>query len=151
MLYLLHSTKPLTTKGGRETNHYLGFAEEDKIWQRVKQHQNDQSNVKIIHAFHKVGGQLLLVRVWPGATRDDERRVKHSGHQRTLCPVCQKGNPRRLQHLPTDIPLLIPLSSLQHLIVPRSATLGSMLSGTLSDNTGRSHLHHGVGNVILSR
>lgn len=150
MIYLLHSDKHLGTTGIRSASHYLGFCEEDKIWQRLKQHAYGHSNVAIVRAFHRVGANLSLVRVWPGATRDDERRVKSAGHQGTLCPICQRGNPRRLRSLPTDIPLLIPLSSLLHLIVPTSATLGSMLGGTLSDNTGRSHLTHGVGGFTLS-
>lgn len=150
MLYLLHATKPVGNPTTHKAQHYIGFAEEDKIWQRLKQHAQDRSHVAIIRAFHRVGAELQLVRVWPGATRDDERRVKSHNHPLLLCPICQKGNPRRLRSLPTDIPLLIPLSSLLHLIVPRSATLGSLLSGTLSANTGRSHLTHGVGGVISS-
>lgn len=149
MLYLLHSTKALHRTPTINTAHYLGFSEEDKIWQRLKQHASNQSKAKIISAFHNLGAELHLVRVWPGATRDDERRVKNSGHQNLLCPICQHGNPRRIRSIPTDIPLLIPLSSLRHIVVPSSATLGSMLGGMLADNTGRSHLHHGVGNRIL--
>ena len=151
MLYLLHATKDLArpTTGG--VRHYIGFAQEDKIWQRLKQHAGNRSDVKIVRAFHNVGAELLLVRVWPGATRDDERRVKSQRHTSLLCPICQKGNPRRLRSLQTDIPLLIPLSSLPRLIVPSSATLGSMLGGMLADNTGRSHLLHGVGGRISSR
>lgn len=149
MLYLLHSTKPLGTTGGNAASHYLGFAEETKIWQRLKQHAKNQSHVAIVKAFHKVGAELQLVRLWPGATRDDERRVKRHNHQALLCPICQRGNPRRLRSIPNDIPLLIPLSSLLHIDVPSNATLGSMLGGMLSVNIGRSHLPHGVGNRIL--
>jgi hypothetical protein len=149
MLYLIHSNKALHRTPTIATQHYLGFSEEDKIWQRLKQHASNQSRAKIVRAFHNLGAELYLVRAWPGATRDDERRVKNSGHQNLLCPICQRGNPRRLRTILTDIPLLIPLSSLQHIVVPSSATLGSMLDGMLSISTGRSHLSHGVGNQIL--
>lgn len=149
MLYLIHSNTALYRTPTIATQHYLGFSEEDKIWQRLKQHASNQSRAKIVRAFHNLGADLYLVRVWPGATRDDERRVKNSGHQNLLCPICQRGNPRRLRSIPTDIPLLIPLSSLLRIVVPGSATLGSMLGGMLSSNTGSSRPSHGVGSSIL--
>lgn len=147
MLYLIHATKDLDrpTTGG--VRHYIGFAEDHNIWQRLRQHAKNQSNVRIIKAFHAVGAELLLVRLWPGATRDDERRVKSSRHPILLCPICQRGNPRRLRSIPTDIPLSIPLSSLLLINGPSSVALGSTLGGMPELNRGRSHLSHGVGNT----
>lgn len=91
MIYLLHSTVPLGTTGKNAASHYLGWCEEDDLMRRLKYHQSGHSDAAIVRAFVRAGGKLLLGAVWPGRTRDDERRMKNSGHLSRYCQVCQPG------------------------------------------------------------
>jgi len=91
-LYLLHSTVPLVRVGGVEVRHYIGFARDANVMNRVLQHRHSKAHCSITRAFLRAGGRLLLARVWAGATRADERRLKNGGHYEVLCPIC---NPDR--------------------------------------------------------
>lgn len=88
MIYLLHSTVPLGGEGRNSASHYLGWCEDDDLVRRVKQHQSGTSDVAIVRAFHAAGAQLKLSAVWPGKTRDDERKMKKAGHLDRHCSVC---------------------------------------------------------------
>lgn len=88
MIYLLHSTVPLGTKGSNSASHYLGYCDEGDLLKRLKEHQSGKSDAAIVRAFKAAGGQLLLGAVWPGRTRTDERRMKIAGHLSRYCLVC---------------------------------------------------------------
>lgn len=80
-VYLLHFDHPFG-----HAKHYLGYAEDDRIDARIEHHRNGTGGNLCAHAV-KAGCKLLLVRVWPGATRDDERRLKSHSSTRN-CPLC---------------------------------------------------------------
>lgn len=102
-LYLLHLDPPLA-----HAAHYLGYA--DDIGRRVEQHQVGKSGAKLIGAAVAAGSKLHLVRYWPGATREDERKMKSLqvgkdfkprgsqsyGSRGRLCPYCHDV-PRNLR------------------------------------------------------
>ncbi len=92
--YLFHLSAPLGTSR-KQASHYLGYS--DDIARRIDQHRAGRKAAACFtRAAVKAGIELVLVRVWPGATRDDEARLKHrraSGgsqpeHAR-LCPICR--------------------------------------------------------------
>src|SRR5688500_18664286 len=136
MLYLIHSSVPLTTTAGREARHYLGYSREDNLWQRLRQHEAGQSNVAILKAFQAVGGELTLVRVFPLAGKAEERRLKNAGRIKLLCPLCNPphGSRPRIPQIGTQT--LIPLSSLVPLDVLKKRALRTTLSGTPLTSSG---------------
>lgn len=91
MIYLLHSTVSVGTEGRNAASHYLGYCEESGLANRFREHQSGASDVAIIRAFKARGGRLLLAKVWPGKTRDEERKMKRHGHFSRLCPICQEA------------------------------------------------------------
>lgn len=78
--YLLHFDGPLA-----HAVHYLGFCEND-LTSRLDYHFKGRGS-KLVKAAVAAGCEIFLVRVWKGASRDDERRLK--GHSSTrYCPAC---------------------------------------------------------------
>jgi hypothetical protein len=95
MLYLLHSTVAIGGNGSAGARHYVGYCREGTELNRLEQHRKRKSKSKLVHAFLDRGGELLLARIWRGATREDERWVKKNGHLARFCPLCL-GDPAGL-------------------------------------------------------
>jgi predicted GIY-YIG superfamily endonuclease len=72
--------------------HYLGYA--DDIARRVEEHRNGTANVKLTDALHRAGGRFEVVRVWPGATPQDEARMKGRNY-RAASPAMRNKGPRK--------------------------------------------------------
>src|SRR5690349_7745562 len=89
MIYLLHSSVSLGTTGRNAGCHYIGYCEDGRLWQRMKEHHTGRSKVSIIHAYLEAGATLYLARVWPDGGRALERHLKSRGHYRSHCPICQ--------------------------------------------------------------
>jgi predicted GIY-YIG superfamily endonuclease len=79
--YLLHFEGPY-----KHARHYLGWSED--ILARFERHVRGNGSPLVKAAFAE-GCAIRLVRVWPGATRDDERRLKRRKNSPRLCPVCR--------------------------------------------------------------
>ena len=79
-VYLLHFEPSY-----QHAAHYLGFAED--IERRVAEHRKG-TGARLTQVAVEAGCALHLARVWPGADRNLERRLKrwHSGTR--LCPIC---------------------------------------------------------------
>lgn len=96
MLYLLHSTVPLHRGKGLEVRHYLGWAwDQARGERRVREHQTGKSKVKLIRAFRKAGGTLLLVHTWPEGTHALETYLKERGNLSRHCPLCREKHMAR--------------------------------------------------------
>lgn len=96
MLYLLHSTVPLHRGKGLEVRHYLGWAwDQSRGERRVHEHQTGKSKVKLIRAFRKAGGTLLLVKTWPEGTHALEAYLKERGNLSRHCPLCREAHMAR--------------------------------------------------------
>ena len=87
-LYLLHFSSPLgdPTRRGASASHYLGWAPDGHVLERVREHQTGKG-AKITCAAVARGINLLLVAVAEG-DRNEERRRKNAGHHERHCPVC---------------------------------------------------------------
>jgi len=95
MLYLLHSTVPLTRGNGQEVRHYLGWCGEERLLTRLQEHRSGHSKAKIIRAYLRAGGSLVLVKTWPGAGHALEAYLKKNGHVQDLCPLCNAQSKER--------------------------------------------------------
>lgn len=92
-VYLLHF-EPRYKHAG----HYLGYA--DDIGRRVFEHEISGSGAKLPDAARRAGVNMYLARVFPGADRKLERKLKgrqlrddgtksaHTGSLARLCPIC---------------------------------------------------------------
>jgi len=92
MLYLLHSTAPVGSNGRNSARHYLGWAPEGKLAQRLAQHRSGRG-ASITKAFLGAGGTLFLALTVQPGTRTQERQLKSWGHLDHLCPVCHPELP----------------------------------------------------------
>ena len=86
-VYLIHFDTPY-----KHARHYLGWAGD--IGKRIARHQRGDG-ARLLEVVRAAGISWQLVRTWPDATRDVEKRLKgqHSGVR--LCPICQHKAGRR--------------------------------------------------------
>jgi hypothetical protein len=82
-LYLLHFEPRY-----RHARHYLGFSP-DIIGRLLEHTRGGRKSSPLIRAALGAGCRLELVRVWLGAGRTEERRLKVQGSSCRLCPVCR--------------------------------------------------------------
>lgn len=75
--------------------HYLGWSQDRSG--RLRHHAAGTGSNLLRHV-RLAGVTWSLVRVWPGATRTDERRLHNRGSAARLCPVCCSAT--RRVHLP---------------------------------------------------
>jgi predicted GIY-YIG superfamily endonuclease len=80
-VYLLHLDPPY-----KHARHYLGWAAD--LAARLAEHEHGQG-ARLLAVQKAAGGTWHLARTWPGATRNDERRIKDTGHVPHYCPDCQ--------------------------------------------------------------
>ncbi len=81
-VYLLCFDRPLA-----HARHYLGFTESDDPTARIEHHRKG-TGAKLCAAASERGIELRLVRVWVGATRKEERRIKDQHQAARYCPIC---------------------------------------------------------------
>ena len=88
-VYLLHFVRKLGNQDNPRgmAQHYIGFAEHDLAARLERHHAGNGS--RIMAAVTKAGIPWVLARVWEGASRDDERRLKSLKHASRLCPICR--------------------------------------------------------------
>ena len=88
-VYLIHLLRPLGNPNNPRgmASHYLGYAEHD-LAARLERHRVGNGS-RIMAAVAKAGIPWVLARVWEGASRDDERRLKSLKHASRLCPYCR--------------------------------------------------------------
>lgn len=88
-VYLLHFSEPLQRVRGPGAQHYLGWAPDRSVAQRLAKHMAGTSGVKVVDALHKHGSVPMLAKMWPGGDRALERYLKQLGHLKRHCPVCR--------------------------------------------------------------
>jgi hypothetical protein len=89
MVYLIHFAKPF-----HHAKHYVGFSTDaDSLPRRIERHASGRGS-KLMAAVARAGIGFHVVRTWPDATRDDERKLKNAKNTPRFCPVC-RGEVRR--------------------------------------------------------
>lgn len=98
--YLIHFDQKY-----RHAGHYIGWTKERMPRKRLDAHRaGTGANLLRVLKVHGIGWKLA--RVWMGATRDDERRLKRRKNAAAkLCPVCRYSG--RIQ--PTYTPAAVPV------------------------------------------
>jgi hypothetical protein len=79
--YLLHFDGPFG-----HARHYLGFCENGNLFDRIDYHLKGRGS-RLVKAAVEAKCGIFIVRLWQGATRDDERRLKNHSSVR-YCPAC---------------------------------------------------------------
>jgi len=89
-VYLLHFQTPIsrgTSARGTalQAGHYLGYADDLEV--RLAQHRAG-NGARLTEVIAQRGISFVVARVWPGADRHFERRLKKHNHGPRLCPIC---------------------------------------------------------------
>jgi predicted GIY-YIG superfamily endonuclease len=79
-VYLIHFEKPY-----KHARHYLGWS--DQLAFRLAHHKSG-TGANLLRVVNEAGIKWAMVRVWPGGSRVDERKLKNHSSTRH-CPVCQ--------------------------------------------------------------
>ena len=82
MVYLIHFSEKL-----HHAQHYIGYVEYDLL-QRIALHRASRG-ARLLAALNERGIDWKVVRVWRGADRHFERKLKNYKKARCFCPVCR--------------------------------------------------------------
>lgn len=82
-VYLIHFSEPY-----KHARHYVGYA--DDIQRRFREHKKGQG-ARLCEVVVEAGIKLHLVRTWPGADREFERKL-HSRGKSIFCPLCNEAH-----------------------------------------------------------
>jgi len=83
-VYLLHLIPPY-----RHARHYMGWSAD--VARRLARHANGQG-ARLLAVALAAGCTWRLVRLWPNASRADERKLKNMMGVR-CCPLCRGRSP----------------------------------------------------------
>ena len=81
MVYLIHFSEKL-----HHAQHYIGYVDGDLL-QRIALHKVSRG-ARLLAALNERGIAWKVVRVWRGADRHFERKLKNYKKARCFCPVC---------------------------------------------------------------
>jgi predicted GIY-YIG superfamily endonuclease len=90
-VYLLHFDQRYVHAG-----HYTGWAEH--LDQRLAQHQRG-TGARLVEVITQAGIGFRVARLWPGASKAQERSLKNSGGASRYCPICRDERKARGEHL----------------------------------------------------
>jgi predicted GIY-YIG superfamily endonuclease len=93
MVYLLRFHQPVGS-GRKFVKYYLGYCADQRLDQRLAEHRAGQG-ARLVAAAIQLSIDFELVRLWPNATRQDERRLKRQHNHRRFDPTV---NPPRSKH-----------------------------------------------------
>lgn len=87
-VYLLHFDRPY-----KHARHYLGYSRTmEGVERRIAVHRaatpGDGQNHRLLSIIREAGITFTVAKIWPEATRQDERQWK-KGASRRRCPICQ--------------------------------------------------------------
>lgn len=71
-----------------EANHYIGFTHD--LVGRVMEHAEGHG-ARFTQVCHERGIDFALARIWEGADKQTERRLKKYKKAHRLCPICDPG------------------------------------------------------------
>lgn len=78
MIYIVELSRPIGNPKKRHgtAQYYVGYCEEHRLTERMFEHQSGRGAAMLRAAVRK-GIQLSVVMTIPGATREDERKLKN--------------------------------------------------------------------------
>lgn len=81
-VYILHFDRPY-----QHARHYVGYADdvEDRIW-----HHRNGTGARLMQVIRDAGIGFQIARIWEGADRTFERRLKNCKHTDRYCPMCHQ-------------------------------------------------------------
>jgi len=85
-VYLIHLERGLVPEHG--STHYIGWANEDGLWERIETHACGDGS-PLLRAANERDIRWRVVRLWKGADRHFERKLKRRRKAKMLCPVCR--------------------------------------------------------------
>ena len=85
-VYLIHLDTPL-----KHARHYVGFSVH--VEARLAHHK-DGTGARFLQVCNERGINYDIVKVWPGADRKFERKLKNTHNVARYCPICNK-HPRK--------------------------------------------------------
>lgn len=86
-VYLIHFERPY-----KHARHYLGWA--SRLLRRLRRHGSGEG-ARRMQVVTQAGIGWHVARVWPGADRAFERKLKNIAHPTRICPIC---NPKLSRH-----------------------------------------------------
>jgi predicted GIY-YIG superfamily endonuclease len=89
-VYLLHFDQRYVHAG-----HYTGWA--DNLDHRIAQHQRG-TGARLVEVITQAGIGFKVARLWPGASKAQERSLKNSGGASRYCPICKDERKARGEH-----------------------------------------------------
>jgi len=92
-VYLIHFENPIprgTSRRGTPlvAGHYLGYTND--LNQRIDAHHSG-NGARLMEVITQRGIGWTLVRTWPDADRQFERRLKNQKNTPRLCPLCREA------------------------------------------------------------
>jgi predicted GIY-YIG superfamily endonuclease len=81
-VYLLHFDTPFG-----HARHYTGYAKD--IERRIAMHRRGTSKARLMEVVHAAGIGFTVARIWEGADRTFERKLKDRHGASRYCPVCK--------------------------------------------------------------
>lgn len=112
-VYLVHFHQPFG-----HARHYLGWATDDQVARRLDHHRRGSGSNLLRHVAN-AGITWELARLWPGASRTEERRLKDRGGSGRHCPICDAESHRTAHQRVRAagyVPLLPPGRSRVHIL-----------------------------------
>lgn len=110
--YLLHFEAPV----GR-AQHYLGSTFESHLAKRLRSHGKGRG-ARLTRAAIEGGSRLALAALWAVPSREEEMRLKRSGHIKKRCAICNGS--QTFDASPLVTPDTIQLSAWNALLWPGS-------------------------------
>lgn len=81
-VYLLHFDKPY-----HHAKHYIGYAV--NVEERIADHAAGRG-ARLMAVINEAGITFQVARVWEGANRRFERKLKRRKNAPRLCPICKQ-------------------------------------------------------------
>jgi len=87
-IYLIHLEEGLVESHG--STHYIGWTRTGRLHDRINEHaEGGQYASPLLRAATERGIRWTVVRLWHGADRHFERKLKRRRKAKALCPVCR--------------------------------------------------------------
>lgn len=89
-VYILHLEQPFS-----HARHYVGFSTNSRtLRDLLEHHRRGTANCNFTRRVMEAGITFVLARVFEGADRHFERKLKRTKNTPTYCPICNPSAPK---------------------------------------------------------